>query len=107
MILNGQDKSSLDDVMHFGVKGMKWGVRKARTESSGRRPSQAQIKDARVKANLMPYDKMKKSPERVTALYMTRGEQAVAVLIGGPIGVAAIGGLAVVRQSTRKRIANG
>lgn len=36
MILGEEAKSSLDSLTHFGVKGMKWGVRKNRAPSAGK-----------------------------------------------------------------------
>ena len=91
---------------HYGVKGMKWGVRKA----SGSRPSGKDIKSARKnvaagekdirsqkrvvrktkdpaakEAEKAKLGKMKdahrKNPNRLTALHMTKGEQAVNAIL--------------------------
>lgn len=46
MNLVGQDKPSLGYVAHFGVKGMKWGVRKDRSSGASRRTDREAKKDA-------------------------------------------------------------
>lgn len=95
-----------DALAHYGVKGMKWGVRKA----SGSRPSGKDIMTARknVKAgekairsqkkvvrktkdpNQKEAEKAKlgdlksahlKNPDRLTALHMTKGEAVVNALL--------------------------
>lgn len=41
------DKPSLDELMHYGVKGMKWGVRRDRTEGVSRSTDREAAKDAK------------------------------------------------------------
>ena len=120
-------KPSLDELMHFGVLGMKWGHTRAKATGD-------QIRAARVatrkqvnkintqranfataakgtpkrdneKVKLDVLEKIyKKNPERVVATRMTRGEKIVGVLLGGPLGLAAIAGSsAVSRRIERKQ----
>ncbi len=99
MIIVGQDKPSLADLMQSGVKGMKWGVRK-------HNPSTSDIHNARLRqmqrsaAATNPQLSSKKrdaaakdfhtNEDRVTAMHMTRGEKMTAVILAGPLGGALI-----------------
>lgn len=106
-----EEKPPLDELVHHGVKGMKWGVRK------GSYPSTSEIHGARnrlqkqqnkiskqrrkvvketikrsskapvARAKLKDMKKsMLKNPDRVTALHMTNGEAALhALLLSHPI----------------------
>lgn len=47
MDILGQEKPSLDDLVHYGVKGMKWGVRKSTPEGVSRSTNREARKDAR------------------------------------------------------------
>lgn len=105
----GEEKPSLESLSHSGVKGMKWGVRKAR-------PTTADIHNARQRqlgrANAAvshPSGAKRAAAEkdfltnedRVTAARMTRGEKMAAVILAGPVG----GALIVGNQIQVKRIA--
>lgn len=103
---NPFDKPDLNELAHYGVKGMKWGHRKRYTSQD--------IRDARIrnnsrvnglvraseevsyqtslnpnskkaKAAVRDYGKLTadflKSPDRATALRMTTGEKAVAAIL--------------------------
>lgn len=52
----------MDELMHYGVKGMKWGVRKARPTSSGKR--QGKTNAQRIYEHVTGKDK--KNPKPVT-----------------------------------------
>lgn len=104
MLLN-ETKPDLDELVHFGVKGMKWGVRKAS------RPSASEVYRARdktfnqkldikrqkkaVKSAKRPATKAKreaklsemkmnllKNPDRAVAQRITKGDLAVTGLLG-------------------------
>jgi hypothetical protein len=128
-VING-DKPSLDDVMHFGKKGMKWGERTA-----AGKPTDDQIRGARArvdsevrtinrqadKLNLSTgkqaqfeaktYAKMMNkhlaNPDRATALRMTKGEKYAntALAVGLPgFGTAAVGVGVAARVAQRKAV---
>jgi hypothetical protein len=109
MIIAGQEKPSLEDLSHFGVKGMRWGVRK--------KVAGYEIKDARkrlgkeskaYRVERRKVDKLAKgstsrklgekklermhraylkNPDRVTAMRLTRGEKIAPVLFTAPTGI--------------------
>jgi hypothetical protein len=119
-----------DALEHYGVKGMKWGVR--------RKPSAAEIRGARIRMQEkgLKYQKQReavkstkkgsverakenqklgkikadflKDPDRVTAMTMTRGEKAATVILGGGLpGVAAVAGQNIARNRVAKKQALG
>lgn len=126
-------QSAFDDVddflEHFGVKGMKWGVRRdkpstnaiisARTRVAGR---QRQLQSQADKLNLATSEKSRnkeaktfakmeadflKSPDRVTAARMTRGEKYILgfLAVGVPgVGTAAAAGAVAGRTVARKAV---
>lgn len=100
------------ELIHYGIKGMKWGVRKAasareiygararlqvkQNEYSAQKRKVRKTKTPKAKANQKAkLDKMKvdflKDPDRVTASRMSTGEKVVAALFAGPIGVGVVG----------------
>lgn len=113
-----------DALQHYGVKGMKWGVRKS--DSGGKsKPTSDEIKSARIrtrarqrelgvqadKVNLATGKKQEreakkfadmstsylKNPDRVTAEYLTRGEKVALTVLAVGIpgpGTAGAAGLA-------------
>lgn len=101
--LDFRTKPSLEDLTHFGVKGMKWGVRKREANSAqivaARRRLKADSKSYATRAKKLDTakgaDKAKleaslrkqhqaylKDPDRVIAARMTRGEKATSALFG-------------------------
>lgn len=108
----GQEKPSLEYLVHAGVKGMKWGVR-------NKKPTDDEILDARYRQSTRAHQivtankKAAKSTgaartaaikrsrsltresllseDRVTASRMTSGEKMVKLILYGNLGVAAIG----------------
>ena len=135
MIIVGQEeKPSLEDLhlQHFGVKGMKWGVVKAKT-GIGSAPSGKTIRKARKSVNrqdrkimgqqirqLGTFNKEKRAarksniakmkmnllhdPDRATAARLTRGEKAAIILLGlaEPIG-GTLGTAATLGAATARR----
>jgi hypothetical protein len=100
------------ELVHYGVKGMKWGVRKAvstrevhgararlevkQHEYSSQKRAVRKAKSPKAKANQKAkLNQMKvdylKDPDRVTAARMSTGEKVVATLFAGPVGVGAAG----------------
>jgi hypothetical protein len=134
MMIAGQEKPSLEELSleHFGVKGMRWGVVKAKT-GIGSAPSGKTIRKARRSVNkqerklmgqqirqLGTFNKEKRAtrkkniatmktnllhdPDRATAARITRGEKAVLVLlnVGAPIA-GTLGTAAVLGGATLQR----
>lgn len=124
----GHEKPKLEDLEHYGVLGMKWGKTRARangTEIRRARRSVAgqinKIADQRDKVKTeakgseqraKQQQKLKKmqvdflkSPDRVTAHRLTRGEKAAAVILLTPAGAAAAIGVssAISRRIERKQ----
>ncbi len=129
MIILGQEKPSLADLMQSGVKGMKWGVRKAKPTTSeihdARARQDARMRDVNSKIDrlnlvsgpghsssvqkkaVLDFQKSEKAfltnEDRVTAAHMTRGEKIAAVILAGPLGGAIIlGNKAGVKRTARK-----
>jgi hypothetical protein len=126
-ILNDADKPSLEELMHHGVKGMKWGHRK-------NKPTTSDIKDARIrtrareanlasatnrlnlathapaseqKAAVRNYQKVQmeflKNPDRAVAMRLTTGEKFVLAALG-PVGLAAGTGQVAARKLTERSV---
>ena len=117
-----EDKPSLEEIGHSGVKGMKWGVRK---KVSGReiRSARARLgaeqdklftKEREVrktgKGNAA-YQKQKtaflNNPDRVLATRLTKGEKATQLILLGPLGALTIGGMTAYSNSIAKKQATG
>jgi hypothetical protein len=112
----GQDKSGIDEAMaHFGVKGMKWGVRKQASTSdikgarkrfgrkvedfhdqkrelreTTRRGTQARAAGEKRLGKLEM--KLLQDPDRATAFRLTRGEKWIIAAVGAG-GTVATGAL--------------
>jgi len=100
------------ELVHYGVKGMKWGVRKAastrevygararlqvkQNEYASQKRTVRKTKTPKGKANQKAkLNKMKidflNDPDRVTASRLSTGEKVVATLFAGPVGIGAAG----------------
>lgn len=122
----GAEKPSLEELAHHGVKGMKWGHRKKYSTSDikdarARQQSRAvEVNNAAAKLNLASkaggkgaekaaatYAKKanayKSNKDAAVAARMTKGEKAVSLLIGGPIGAIVIAGNAAAVRSMEKK----
>lgn len=117
-IVSEEEKPSLEELAleHFGVKGMKWGVVKAKLADS-KAPTGKVIRKARRSVNkqerklfgqhvrqLGTFNKEKRAarktkmagmklallndPDRATAARITRGEKALILVLGTPLSVA-------------------
>lgn len=135
MIIVGQEKPSLEELSHFGVKGMKWGVRKAVTGGEIREARKRLAKQSKKyrqerrkvdkttkgsEARRLGEKKLEemhraylKNPDRVTALRLTKGEKAVQLLftpltgIGIATSVAALGGSAIASRRVQYKQETG
>ena len=73
---------------HYGVKGMKWGVRKERIKNARAsvRSQKKAIRQAKKEGHVQRMSdlqkKLRNDPDRITAGYMTRGEQIVGTIVG-------------------------
>lgn len=122
------EKPSLEDMIeHHGVKGQKWGVKKAKPSSSDIQGARARIgsqtrqinsqidrlnlstgktadKEAKKLSDM--HASFLRNPDRATALRLTRGEKAalsILALVPGP-GTVAAGVVAGSRVAARKQI---
>lgn len=120
---DGQEFSD-EFLEHYGVKGMKWGVRNARASvQAGRAGLKAQkrqitsattvegIDAAQAKYKAMRIDHLN-NPDRVTAQTMTAGKAATVSALGflalGPVGIpVGLAAQAAYRNTIRKRQASG
>jgi hypothetical protein len=112
----GQEKPRLDDLQHFGVKGMKWGVRKQASAADikgarkrfGRRVDDfhdagKQLRKTTKRGSAQRAAGQKKlaktrmsllnDPDRATSFRMTRGEKWLIASIGA-VGTVATAGAA-------------
>lgn len=88
--MTAQTQENADVIEHFGVKGMKWGVRKA---SSARDSAIKSVKEKRA------VSKQFKMASKLTA-----GEVVASALVAGPIGV--LGYKAIKRRAAVKKMKN-
>jgi len=108
----GAEKPSLEELAHYGVKGMKWGQHKKRKFSTdeikdarARQQSRASQFEAQVhKTNLATGKKQEAEAKKLVKLHnelvtnkdaavaarMTKGEKAANLILAGPIGAIAI-----------------
>jgi hypothetical protein len=118
MTIQFDEKPTPEQILHYGVAGMKWGQRKKATgpqiRQARKRLGSAQKelfkKQDQVKATgkgekelaKMTTDFLK-SPDRVTAIRLTRGEKILSLALGGPVGVAAIAVTSAASRHTEKK----
>jgi hypothetical protein len=125
-LIYGEEKPNLEELAHYGVIGMKWGKHRVKANA-------AQIRSARRRlgkeqeALFEKQDNVKslqkgsaarikgekelakqttaflKNPDRVTATRLTRGEKAVFLILGGPVGVAGIAATSAVSRRIEKK----
>jgi hypothetical protein len=128
-IVNNVNPPLAEVLAHHGVKGMHWGERKKKPTKSeifdARDRQTARIMNLQrghfdvnvAEANHRPADlkkataKLKKasdnfdtSEDRLTAIRMTRGEKATALILAGPVGLVLIGANKVVEKQVAKSI---
>ena len=94
----GDEKPSLEDLAHHGVKGQRWGVRKSRpsaTEIHAARQRQEK-RITKLRAAKTPQKKasitkqLNTNEDRVTSARMTLGEKVTTTMLGGPVGLVVI-----------------
>lgn len=125
MTFVGQDKPDLDDLAHFGVKGMRWGVRRGLTTAKDRQnlesrktinkmtlqrdvsaiksvnPFSSKEKRAEMRSLTKQMQKdIKASPHLAPSIRMTAGEKTALIILGGPAG---IGGV-LVNEALARRV---
>lgn len=111
----GQEKPELDELAHFGVKGMRWGVRRGLTTAQDRKnlesrkvidkmtrqrdvaliksanpfSSSEKRKEMRALGKQIQTD-IKNSPHLAPSIRMTAGEKVAVTLLGGPAGLGGV-----------------
>jgi len=98
MKVYGDEKPSLEELAHHGVKGQRWGVRKSHPSAteihSARKRQEARVvqlhKAKTPKQVSVATKKLNTSEDRVTAARMTLGEKVTATMLGGPIGLVVV-----------------
>lgn len=81
-----EEKPSLDELLHYGVKGMRWGVRKDRSSSAGpsrwekRRARDQEIKDARARQASRQGETLKAEAALYNSVVTGGRKEAVATL---------------------------
>lgn len=119
----GAEKPSLEELVHSGVKGMKWGQRKkystadikdARARQGSRlnevnqqahklNLATGKAKDKAAKDYVKKLNALQDHPDAAIGGRMTKGEKAAALLLTGPIGAIVIAGNAsAVRKHERE-----
>jgi hypothetical protein len=120
------ESMNVDDFLeHHGVKGMRWGVKKA--DGSSSRPSASEIKTARTNQATRrndvknaktsgdevsiqkAKDAFNNAPDRITAAHLTRGEQGASVALqylGFSSGLATLGANHASNLSVGKQVTN-
>lgn len=116
----GGEKPSLEDLTHYGVKGMRWGERR-RTIHQARRKAgkladdvddkEAAYVTAKKSGKASAISKARKDLNEtskkedrnlLTAATLTRGEQIAISLVGGPLGLALVAGQGVATRDNKK-----
>lgn len=112
-----QDKPTLNEltIQHFGIKGMRWGIRKhysggeIRVARRSVAKTQKAVDDARlaVRAGVAPQSLLREAklahlnnPDRATASRITKGEMALTAILFTPITT----GVLVVRSQSKSRL---
>lgn len=130
MTMIGQEKPSLEDLVHYGVLGMKWGKHRAKASAAdihAARQRQSERRQAHrtasrefqtaVKSKTMDYagdvaklekvqatsDAIFDNSDRAIALRLTRGEKALSVLLTGPVGLVVIGATSAASRRQEQR----
>jgi hypothetical protein len=130
----GPVKPPLDELAHYGVKGMRWGQRKkyssadiknARAGQNSRLRQLQRAEDdlntvasnprattAQEKRAVRNFQKLEKDyegdPQRAIAARMTRGEKIATVILTGPLAVVPLGvNAATVRSIEKSQQKNG
>ena len=124
MIQNDADKPSPEELVHYGVKGMKWGHRKrvtsadiraarsrvrrqesalGRAEDAMTNPNTGKVNRTAAKNFKQLETQFHKTPDRATALRLTTGEKFILAALG-PVGVGAAAGQLASRKLTERSI---
>lgn len=116
-----------DFIEHFGVKGMKWGERRAQRKARDDR-TEAARENVRIERIALSKQKMRmqkargalalaretskyeeqrlsflNNPDRATAYTMTRGDEMASLITLGPLGPLLVSGLNLAGQQTVKK----